>query len=63
LQNKISLIDGHDDPLQIQHSKADVVDCGQITLLKSKAHSLFVFCGDVAIFVKLEVIDEERKGK
>lgn len=25
-QNQISLIDGHDDPLQIQHLKADAVD-------------------------------------
>jgi hypothetical protein len=39
--------------------KADATDT--ITLLESKDYSLFIFCGDVAIFV--EVVEDEWKGR
>ena len=60
-QDWMSLVDDHDKFLQLRnrHVKADATDA--IALLEGEDCSLFTFCGDVVIFVR--VIDEERKGR
>ena len=56
LQNQISLIDDHEDPLQIQHLKADSER--DYAFSSPRVILLFIFCNDVALFFKLEAIDE-----
>ena len=60
-QHWIFLVDGHNELLQFhnRHLKTDTANA--ITLLKCKDYSLFIFCSDVAVFVK--VIDDEWKGR
>jgi hypothetical protein len=60
-QDWIFLIDGHDDPLQIRKRQLKANATNAMTLLESKDCALFIFGGDVVIFVK--VVDDEWQGR